>query len=178
MKRGNGTGTITKLGETRYWARGPSRGGGKRPSLGTYPTREEAQRRLDAELAAKTAPARVATGRMRVVRELRPSSTGGVIEYLTFETNDELEREAQARLERHLRDWKRAREIRAYVKDVRAALAEWDYEPPEGGEIDTWLEWCEYQLSIDPIDEFRAEAVRAAIAKRKGVPRDRPRKSQ
>jgi DNA-binding transcriptional MerR regulator len=182
-KRRKGTGSVTKLGEGRYWARGPRQPNGKRAALGVWPTREEAWSKVDAELHAskvEQAPAPV-KGTMRVIRELRPLSGGGFVEYLSFESDEAGEREFRARLDEHLHAWRRARDIRAYVKEIRQVFAERDYEPPEGGELDTWLEWCELQTCDDPIEEFRS----AASARRRESeareqpkrPRGRPRKS-
>jgi integrase len=44
------TGSITELRNGRFWARGPLDATGKQPSLGTFATREEAEKHLEAVL--------------------------------------------------------------------------------------------------------------------------------
>lgn len=45
--RGQGEGSITPLKNGKFWARSPVMPDGKRKGLGTFPTREEAERHLD-----------------------------------------------------------------------------------------------------------------------------------
>ncbi len=44
MKRAHGRGSVTQLADGRFWARGARQDSGKRPSLGYFDTREEAER--------------------------------------------------------------------------------------------------------------------------------------
>jgi integrase len=50
MKRNAGLGTVTEMPDGRFRARGPRQSDGTRPSLGIYPTREDAERALTVDL--------------------------------------------------------------------------------------------------------------------------------
>lgn len=173
MARRMGDGTITKLGEGRYWARAPLDERGKRKPLGVWPTREEARKRIDVEIAArKVHPPPVPpvpsapVERMRVIREVRPSSVKGyTIERITFETSPELEREYLERLDTFLENRRRAGEVEAYLKDAYALLAEYNHEPEDGGELDTWIEWVEGQACDYSIEYVRG-LIRAEVERR------------
>jgi hypothetical protein len=67
-----------------------------------------------------------------------------------------LEQRRQTHLGKVLASWRDARDVRAYVAEVRATVAKGDCTITPGGDLDEWLRWCEARAdALDPVSIVR-----------------------